>query len=151
MKKLALFLLSLCWFQSAHAVEIYSAGRHFESIEEYRQMNEPVVPVKVEASLPKTQEVSVLSPSEQKMQKLSYNQGVSHVVVNFEQNWKNPKPRFVAGAQELEQVIKEAMKDRQEATLIVSDPQKLRILSYDAKLQKLVDQQHQPVDKIVKK
>jgi len=154
MRTWAVSLFLLVSIQSAQAVEIYSAGRHFDSVEEYRKFNQPqaVVPLgatnKIEEAKPAAPE---LTPAEKRMQQLSYDQAVSHVVVNFEQNWKNPKPRFVTDAKQLEHVIREAMKDRHEATLLISDPKKLRIMSYDAKEHRLVERHDLTVDKTAKK
>jgi hypothetical protein len=118
----------------AGAVEVYSGGRHFDSFEDYQKINQkpsgmPLTTVAVPIP-PAKPKIPALSADEQRMDKMSYNHGVSHVVVGFEQSWENSKPRFIVGTKELEHVIEETMKKQHEPALLVSDPQKLRILTY---------------------
>ena len=129
-----IFLILLSLFLNVRlsqgAVEIYSAGKHFDSLEAYKGTG---------SISPQTQqEAVILDPGQQGLNKISYNNGVHHVVVNFKQNWNNPKPRFIIGADELEYTIAEIMKNQREPTLLISDPKKLRIMSYGATIDKTV-------------
>ena len=120
------------------AIEVYSGGKHFSSFEDYQNVDQPVtaMPVSNPAKEIKESAPVVLDPGQEKLSKISYNWAVDRVVVNFKQNWKNPKPRFIVGADELEYAIAQAMENQHEPTLLISDPKKLRIMSYHPTMDK---------------
>jgi hypothetical protein len=155
MKNLSLILIVLLWNVplSQAAIEIYSAGRHFDSFEDYQKGGQnPSVQTKLAGSQNVTKKiVPMLDPGQLKLSKLSYNNSVGGVMVNFGQNWQNPKPRFITGAEELEYSIQEALEDQHGAAILISDPNKLRILSYNSKDRISLDNQIHKVDKSVNK
>ncbi|MBI3602018.1 MAG: hypothetical protein HY209_03900 [Candidatus Omnitrophica bacterium] len=125
MMRIVLFIILCLGFGvrvSDAAIEIYAAGQHFDSFEDYQKsrqnnlepLHAPLIPGQVR----------------QKLEKVSYNDGIDHVVVDFQQDWQNPKPRFILDADELEQAIRETMGDQQQPMLLISDPQKMRMMSY---------------------
>ncbi len=139
---------------SQAAIEVYSAGKHFNTFEDYKKVNQnaTVLPVKIIEPVFQVKEAPpVLDPGLQKMSNLSYNNGVSHVVFNFEQNWKNPKPRFIVGSDQLEYAIAQAMKNQHEPTLVISDPKKLRIMSFDPQQNISFKGSTKKLDKTIKK
>ncbi len=115
------------------AIEVYAAGKYFRSFEEYKKSRERALlgNMKLAGPVSEHQQAPFISGQVQKeWDKIGYNSGVHHVVVDFQQNWQNPKPRFIVDADQLQGAIREAMENRQEATLLISDPKKMRILSY---------------------
>jgi hypothetical protein len=123
-------VLSFLTIHSAHAaIEIISAGRRFDSFEDYQKIEKK----KAEAMehLAKGEPIpEPPDPSQQKLKKTSYNGGVHRVMVGFGQDWQNPKPRFIVDAMELEYSIQEALENQNDPALLISDSKKLRIMSY---------------------
>lgn len=116
-------------------IEIYSAGRHFNSFEDYQRVTQGIQPApQVPSGAVSQNKVPVLEPGQQKLIKMSYNNGVRHVVVNFDQNWQNPKPRFIVGEDELQYTIQEALENHHGPAILISDPKKLRILSFKSQI-----------------
>ncbi len=125
---------------SQGAIEIYSAGKRFDSFEDYKK---PVTD-----SAPQTKQTdSILDSGQQRLDKISYNSGVSHMMTNFVQGWKSPRPRFIVDSDELQYTIQEAMQNQQQPILLISDPDKLRIMSYSNQDNMLLKGQMQKVDK----
>lgn len=146
-------LFSAGWFTSASAVEIYSAGRYFDSIEEYKK---DALPVSLRSAyspddLPEPAVDEPPDPQQERVKRLTYDHAVSHVVAHFEQDWKSPRPRFIAGSKELERVIEKAMRHQKKPSLIIADQKKIRILAYDAKTDRLVEAGFSDMDKTVNK
>ncbi len=112
------------------AIEIYAAGKRFDSFEDY-QKGRQNGNMKLTGPIEEKRHAPLISPQvRQKLEKVSYNGGVYHVVVDFEQNWQNPKPRFILDANELGQAIRETMAGQQKPVLLISNPQKIRMMSY---------------------
>lgn len=137
----------------AYAVEIYSAGRYFDSIEDYKKDSLPVALKSAYApkDLPEPAVDEPPDPQQERLRRLTYDHSVSHVVAHFEQDWQSPKPRFIAGSKELERVIEKAMRHRKQPALLIADQKKIRILAYDAKTDKLVEANGLAMDKIINK
>ena len=131
-------LLAICvllpWTPGAAAdIEVYSAGKHFNSFEDYRKNRHDTLPkdMKLSGPMPEPRQAPLISKLvQEKLSKISFNSNIHHVVVDFQQNWQNSKPRFIVDADELEGAIRETLGEHQEPALLISDPQKVRILSY---------------------
>lgn len=126
-------VLSFSAERSFAAIEVYTAGQHFKSFEDYQQKQKDALfqDAKLIGPLPEPRKVPLVSQQEQqKLDKISYNKAVYHVLVDFQQNWEKHKPRFIMDASELEDAIREAMGKKHEASMLISDAQKMRIMSY---------------------
>ncbi len=133
MIRIVLFILLCLGFGvriSDAAIEIYAAGKHFDSFEDYQKSRQKGN-MKLTGPIEERRHAPLIPKQvRQKLEKVSYNGGVYHVVVDFGQNWQNSKPRFILDADELGQAVRETMADRQEPMLLISDPQKMRMMSY---------------------
>jgi hypothetical protein len=146
---IGILLYSVLSLQAAHAeIEIISAGRKFDSFADYQKIEKKKALLMEQLAQGKepAEPAAPPDPDQQKMTNASYNQGVHRVVVKFDQNWENPKPRFIIGSEELEYSIQEAMENQHQPTLLISDSKKLRIMSYAPQIA-----QANTVDKTIKK
>jgi|GEM_PF-7089411 len=135
-KALLIVFLTLMASRAQAAIEVYMAGKHFNSYEDYKQNQSMPLPeqLKLKGPILEPRRAPLISKEvRQKLDRVGYNKPVYHVVVDFQQNWKNPKPRFVTNADELQNAIRQSMETQQGPTLLISNPHKMRILSYSAR------------------
>ena len=114
------------------AIEVFSAGKYFPSFEEYKQdhQNKASQQIKLTGPITEPRQVPLIAKKVRaEIDKISYDKKVDQVVVDFQKNRENPKPRFIMDDQELEDSIREAMEKQQDPVLVISDPGKMRILS----------------------
>ncbi len=132
---LILFFLISIVFPSHAAIEIYAGGKHFDSFEDYQASHRSNLldHMKLSGPIQESRQAPFISREvRRKLDKISYNSGVYHVIVDFQQNWQNPKPRFIMDAQELQDVLQETIEGQQGPVLLISDPKKMRIMSYSS-------------------
>lgn len=132
---LILFFLISIVFPSHAAIEIYAGGKRFDSFEDYQASRQNNLPdhMKLSGPIRDSRQAPFISREvRQKLEKISYNSGVHHVIVDFQQNWQNPKPRFIMDDQELQDVLQETIEGQQGPVLLISDPKKMRIMSYSS-------------------
>ncbi|MBF0489221.1 MAG: hypothetical protein HQL15_01205 [Candidatus Omnitrophica bacterium] len=136
-KVFVLILLILSASSAQAAIEIYSGGKRFSSFEDYQKTGQKivVVPIGMINVVPQGPMISpvVVDDGQQKLSKMSYNNAVQRVVIDFQQNWQHPKPKFIGSPDELQYALQEAMEHQKEPAILISDPKKLRIVTYDFK------------------
>lgn len=123
------------------AIEIYARGEYFDSFEDYQDSRQHHLSDSMKLSGPIQEERQVPFISRevrQKLDKISYNSGVDHVTADFQQNGQNPEAGFIRDDQELRDVLQETMEGQHDPVLLISDPEKMRIMSYSSypKIQK---------------
>ena len=131
------FFSYLAWLPLTEAaIEVYSGGKHFKSFDDYkrRQQDKLSDHMKLSGPIQDFRRAPFISPQvRQKLDRISYDKDVHHTVVDFQQNWQNPKPRFVMDAQEVAEALEKTMEGQSGAMLLISDPQKMRIMSLQVK------------------
>ncbi len=133
---LTLITLFLTTSFSQADVEIYSAGKYFKSIEDYKkkQQDESLHKLKINGPTVEKRMAPYISVLDlKKLDQMSFNQGINKEVEAFRKDSNSSAPRYVMDAKELEEVIRHAMEKRKEPSLVISNQGKIRIVSFHSK------------------
>ena len=132
---LCLFCLVAAPAGAAKPVEVIIRGVRYASLEAYRAAAENKAEpmhktVFIDDKGAKTVTLTPISEqTEKRLQKVGYEHSLSHMVVDFKQNWDDPMPKFAISPAELEERMRAVAGDRTEPVLIISDSNKLRVMA----------------------
>ena len=124
------------------AIEIYSAGKHYKSFEDYQRHQQDISfdQLTTEKSFAHLHLMPLISDEEKrKLDKISYNSNVNHALIDFQQHWEDPSPGFIFDADELEVALRSTMGKTSDPALLISNSGKLRILRLEKNIKEEVN------------
>lgn len=118
-------------YAAADKIEVFTNGGYYPSIEAYKASKEPksadVLKERVPSSVQKiTQVISDATAKEWKM--VGIEHGVGQVVVDFNQDWENPVPKFKIEPRDLQGRMESLLDGRKAPVLVVAGDNKLRVM-----------------------
>lgn len=116
-------------------IEVYSAGKYFKSIQEYKDRHQLATDkFKIRGPVVESRLVPLISRVDlKKLDQISYNHAIDQKISDFKVVGHNEKSRFVLDSNEIEEVIRNTMEKSKEPALIISDQGKMRIISFSQK------------------
>lgn len=122
----------LCLSSAQAAIEIYSAGKFFDSFEDYQESERKnLLPsISLFNAISNSEPLEILSPEEeQKINQISYDDKVNQEVLKIHDKWPKPLFRQVSSRKDIENVIRESIQNHPEPTLLIFKSPQMRILS----------------------